>query len=215
MTTTVRAAAVADGVLLHDLAAATFGLACPPGTPPEDARAFVSSELSVQRFEAYLADANRAILLAEVDGRAAGYSMLIFGDPTDADVAAVVTARPTVELSKFYVLAESHGTGLSHELMAATVEAARFRGAASTWLGVNQQNGRANRFYEKSGFSLVGTKQFALGDRLEDDFVRELSLEPSPDMLSTVMPSVKRVETVNDPPTAQRSQPEENCEMNT
>ena len=176
MTITVRAAAVADGAALHELAAATFKLACPPGTPPEDARAFVLSELSAQRFEAHLADVNRAILLAEVDGVAAGYSMLIFEEPTDADVAAVVTARPTVELSKFYVIAESHGTGLSHELMAATVEIARFRGAASAWLGVNQQNGRANRFYEKAGFALVGTKQFALGDRLEDDFVRELPL---------------------------------------
>ena len=176
MTITVRAAADTDGVLLHELADATFGLACPPGTPPDDARAFVSSELSVKRFEKYLADANRALLLAEVDGTAAGYSMLIFGEPTDADVAAVVTARPTVELSKFYVMAASHGTGLSVALMAATVEIARFHGAASTWLGVNQQNERANRFYEKSGFLLVGTKQFALGDRLEDDFVRELPL---------------------------------------
>ena len=176
MTITVRAAAVTDGALLHELAAATVGLACPPGTPPEDAREFVLTELSVQRFEAYLAEANRAILLAAVDGVAAGYSMLVFEEPTDADVAAVVTARPTVELSKFYVLAESHGTGLSVALMTATVDTARLRDAASIWLGVNQQNGRANRFYEKSGFSLVGTKQFALGDRLEDDFVRELPL---------------------------------------
>ena len=176
MTTTVRSASVSDGALLHELAAATFGLACPPGTPPEDARAFVLSELSAERFQGYLADAHRALLLAEVDGVVAGYSMLIFEEPTDVDVGAVVTARPTVELSKFYVMAESHGTGLSAALMAVTVEIARLRDAASIWLGVNQQNGRANRFYEKSGFSLVGTKQFALGDRLEDDFVRELPL---------------------------------------
>ena len=176
MTITVRSAEITDGALLHELAAATFELACPPGTPPEDARAFVLSQLSTQRFEEYLSDLDRALFLAELDGAAAGYSMLVFGEPGDADVAAVVTARPTVELSKFYVMAESHGTGLSQELMAATVESARSRGAASTWLGVNQQNGRANRFYEKSGVSLVGTKQFALGDRLEDDFVRELRL---------------------------------------
>jgi len=41
------------------------------------------------------------------------------------------------------------------------------------WLGVNQQNGRANRFYEKHGFAIVGTKGFELGGRREDDFVRE------------------------------------------
>jgi ribosomal protein S18 acetylase RimI-like enzyme len=41
---------------------------------------------------------------------------------------------------------------------------------------VNQENARANRFYEKSGFTLVGTKHFLVGDRLEDDFVRERPL---------------------------------------
>jgi ribosomal protein S18 acetylase RimI-like enzyme len=38
---------------------------------------------------------------------------------------------------------------------------------------VNQQNDRANRFYEKSGFAKVGTKRFKLGANWEEDFVRE------------------------------------------
>jgi RimJ/RimL family protein N-acetyltransferase len=44
------------------------------------------------------------------------------------------------------------------------------------WLGVNQFNPRANRFYEKSGFRQVGVKRFLLGGRYEDDFVRERAL---------------------------------------
>ncbi len=58
-------------------------------------------------------------------------------------------------------------------LVIASVAAARARGAVSLWLGVNQENGRANRFYEKQGFALVGTKRFLVGTRFEDDFVRE------------------------------------------
>jgi len=60
--------------------------------------------------------------------------------------------------------------------MHASVEAARARAAASVWLGVNQLNARANRFYEKNGFVNVGIKHFLVGDKLEDDYVRELPL---------------------------------------
>jgi GNAT superfamily N-acetyltransferase len=172
----IRRAETGEGAILHDLAVATFELACPPGTPEQAIAQFVSHHLSAERFEQYLADPDRELLLATAPGHVDGYSMLIFGTPTDADVATVVTARPTVELSKFYLVADAHGSGLAAELMAATVDVARLRGATTVWLGVNEQNPRANRFYEKSGFAIVGTKTFALGDRLEDDYVRVLEV---------------------------------------
>jgi ribosomal protein S18 acetylase RimI-like enzyme len=113
-------------------------------------------------------------LLAEVDGEPSGYSMLVHAEPTDSDVAAALTTRPTSELNKLYVLPSQHGGGVARELMHESVEAARARGAAAVWLGVNQHNARANRFYEKSGFAVVGTKKFLVGSKWEDDFVREL-----------------------------------------
>jgi diamine N-acetyltransferase len=171
---TVGRADVADAAKLHELAAATFALACPPDTPPEAIEAFIAEQLSRERFAAYLADPTRDLVVASVNGVAAGYTMLVTDEPTDADVAAAITTRPTSELSKFYVLAGHHGSGLSAALMTATLDVARERGSAAVWLGVNDQNGRANRFYEKHGFVTVGTKHFQLGDRLEDDYVKEL-----------------------------------------
>ena len=112
-----------------------------------------------------------------VDGEDAGYAMIIAGEPTDADVLASISERPTVELSKCYVLPGHHGRGVASVLMAAAVEAARVRGAAAVWLGVNELNAKANRFYEKSGFVRVGTKKFLVGGKWEDDFVRERVLE--------------------------------------
>ncbi|HEY9493280.1 MAG TPA: GNAT family N-acetyltransferase [Intrasporangium sp.] len=178
MTVAVRNAASSDAALLHSLAAATFALACPPGTLQSDIDDFVAQQLSEARFAEYLADAHRALLIAEVDGVPAGYTMLVFpkspsADPLDPDVASAVLARPTAELSKVYVLADLHGRGVAAALMAASVDAVRARGCASVWLGVNQQNTRANRFYEKSGFVIVGAKKFLLGGKWEDDFVRE------------------------------------------
>ena len=53
------------------------------------------------------------------------------------------------------------------------LEWARSSGAAGVWLGVNQQNERAQRFYAKSGFERVGTKRFLVGGVHEDDYVME------------------------------------------
>ncbi len=176
MNPSIRRAEPGEGAPLHELAAATFGLACPPSTPQADIEAFIAEQLSAERFESYLADPGREVIVATVGDAFSGYAMLLFTDPSDPDVAAVILARPTAELSKFYVARECHGSGLASALMRSTLDAARRRGATSVWLGVNQQNVRANRFYSRSGFSTAGTKRFALGDRLEDDFVRERML---------------------------------------
>lgn len=175
MSVVVRTAGPADAAALHEVAAATFGLACPPGTEQHQVDAFISEHLSVTKFAGYLADGSRELLLAEQAGRPVGYTMLVFGEPADPGVAASVAGRPTVELSKVYVLPGLHGSGVSSQLMAATMEAARSRGVTSVWLGVNQQNVRANRFYEKSGFAQVGVKKFLVGDEMHDDFVREFT----------------------------------------
>ncbi len=172
----VRRAEQADAATLHEVAAATFGLACPPGTTQADIDSFIAAHLSELRFRDYLADGARELLLVEIDGEPVGYTMLVFGEPADAAVASAVRARPTVELSKVYLLEGKHGSGAGSSLMAATIDAAGQRGAASVWLGVNQQNVRANRFYEKSGFEQVGVKKFQVGTEVHDDFVRELIL---------------------------------------
>jgi len=172
----IREATLDDAALLHRLAASTFPLACPPGTLPSSIESFIAKNLSVDSFTRYLRDPARLLFVGVLDGVPSGYTMVVFGEPEDADAAASVTVRPTVELSKCYALPAAHGSGLAAALVERSAEAARARGARSLWLGVNQQNARANRFYEKQGFALAGTKRFLVGERYEDDFVRVLEL---------------------------------------
>ena len=182
MSVIVRAAAPVDAELLHDLARQTFPLACPPTTTPEAIADFLALHLSVHAFQLYLADRTRNIFIAEVNGDAAGYVLFCSGEPSDPDVARVLTARPTLELSKCYVLSAFHGAGVARALIDDGVARARDRGFSAMWLGVNQENVRANRFYEKMGFQLVGTKKFLVGERWEDDYVRELLLGDAPEV---------------------------------
>lgn len=180
MTLQIRRATLADAHVLHEVAAATFPLASPPDTRPEDNQAFIAAHLSEARFQGYLADPARILFVALLDDETVGYTMLVTGEPYDAEAARAVHHRPTVELSKMYVLPAHHRSGVAAELMATSVRAAEDAGARSVWLGVNQRNARANRFYEKQGFRVVGTKHFQVGERLFEDFVRELVLATEP-----------------------------------
>ena len=172
----IRRAGPTDAEALARVAAATFALACPPHTTQEAIAQFIRDVLSAERFAAYLADASRDLFLAQTDGVVSGYAMLVTGEPSDEEVRAVLTLRPTSELSKIYVLPGSQGAGVAAALMSTSLDAARERGSQGAWLGVNQLNARAQRFYAKSGFHRVGTKRFLVGDRYEDDYVFERGL---------------------------------------
>jgi ribosomal protein S18 acetylase RimI-like enzyme len=167
----VTPAATADLTELAGVAALTFPLACPPSVTPDDVAAFVAENLSEERFRGYLADPDRMVLAARDGARISGYAMLIHGVADDADVQRAVTLRPAVELSKMYVVPDDHGAGVAAALMAAALDAARASDAACVWLGVNQENQRAQRFYAKHGFTVSGTKTFRLGGHLENDYV--------------------------------------------
>lgn len=145
---------------------------------PDNIAAFVAATLSEDRFGEYLADPNRIVLVAR-DPAITGYAMLIHGVPDDADVQRAVTQRPALELSKIYVLPDRHGGGVAQALMTEALQAAANSGVRCVWLGVNQENRRAQRFYAKNGFTVSGTKTFRLGTGVESDYVMVRSVGPS------------------------------------
>ena len=164
-------AVAADLHELADVAARTFPLACPSSVSADNVAAFIADNLSEHRLREYLADPDRLVLAARDNGRMVGYAMLIRGVPDDDDVQRAVTLRPAIELSKMYVLPDSHGGGVSAALMSAVLDGAKGLRARVVWLGVNQQNARAQRFYGKHGFTVSGTKIFRLGAAIENDYV--------------------------------------------
>jgi ribosomal protein S18 acetylase RimI-like enzyme len=167
----VATAVDADLPELAGVAARTFPLACPPSVTPENIAAFIDEHLSEDRFRDYLADPERVVLAAREDGRMVGYVMLIRGVPDDEDVQRAVPLRPAIELSKMYVLPDSHGAGVSAALMSSALNRANELDARCVWLGVNQNNQRAQRFYIKHGFIINGTKTFRIGTGIENDYV--------------------------------------------
>ena len=177
---TVRRAVETDADGLARLAALTFPLACTPQTPAAVMTSYIASRLDPGSFRRHLTDPSCTVLLAESVHDPVGYAVLVAGEPVDPDVAGVVRRRPTVELMRFYVHPDHHGSGTADLLMEHTLTAAGAMQAAGVWLGTSEENGRANAFYARHGFEAVGLKRFLLGDVWEDDIVRERPLDAPP-----------------------------------
>ncbi|MBP2413299.1 ribosomal protein S18 acetylase RimI-like enzyme [Arthrobacter stackebrandtii] len=176
----IRDAQPGDSAALAVLAAATFPLACPPGSAEADIDAFIAEHLNERAFAGYLSDPARKLFVAEASvtsgmDRLLAYSMLVDATPSDMAVAAALAAMPAganaIELSKCYALPDVHGQGVSARLMQHTLNWISRQGGRTAWLGVNSENLRAQAFYGKHGFSVAGTKTFQLGNRVEHDYV--------------------------------------------
>ncbi len=85
--------------------------------------------------------------------------------PPDLDAAN----QDDLELKRIYTLSRFFGTGLGTDLMQCAVDAAQNH--ERLILGVYAKNARALRFYQKHGFTIIGTRQFQVGGNVYDDKV--------------------------------------------
>lgn len=163
----VRRAHPEDMERVAQVAADTFSLACPPSTSEADIKGHIAQELSVNDFARDLAATGVAIYVAFEGDDAIGYGML-WGDKTPP---VDIEGRRPVELKRIYVQERHHGQGVADLLMDACIRHARTHGYDTVWLGTNQANDRALAFYERMGFSEIGTREFRVNNSVECDFV--------------------------------------------
>jgi ribosomal protein S18 acetylase RimI-like enzyme len=169
----IRQATPDDAKPLTDLAYTTFwdAFAHHPKNAPDDLNHYMRQAFNLEQIAAELADANNIFLIAEIDDKPAGYAKIILGT-TERGIEA---ERP-VELSRLYSHQEFLGQGVGQNLMDACFERAREENSDVMWLGVWEYNPRAQRFYEKNGFRVVGSHVFQLGEDSQTDLLMQREL---------------------------------------
>jgi len=168
---TIRRGTLADAALLSELGARTFSETFAADNTPEDLAAYIATWFNVAQQTSELEDPASIFLVAEVDGRAAGYAKLHDGEPEKG----VEGANP-IELVRLYVSRDWLGRGVGEQLMRACIDAARQAGHETIWLGVWERNARAQAFYRKWDFRTVGEHMFQLGSDLQRDLLMERTL---------------------------------------
>lgn len=160
----IRVGGVRDAAALAELAARTFHETFAADNRPEDLALHIAQSYGPVQQERELRDPAVATLLAEVDGKLAGYAQL-----REGKAPACVTGETPVEVSRFYIAKAWHGRGVAQALMRAVDAESHRRGGRTLWLGVWERNARARAFYEKTGFTDAGSHIFMLGTDAQTD----------------------------------------------
>ena len=167
----IRRATESDADLLAELGATTFYESFAAQNTPENMTAYLSANFGTEQQRAELADPRNTFLIAENDGVAIGYAHLRAGKPPEC-----VSDPKAIELVRLYVSSTFQGGGVGGRLMDACLTEARQAGYQTIWLGVWQQNTRAQAFYKRWDFSVVGEHVFQLGDDPQMDLIMQRSL---------------------------------------
>lgn len=82
-----------------------------------------------------------------------------------------------LEIERIYVLKEYYGKGAGQLLYEKALEIARHKKAGYIWLGVWENNLRAQKFYKKNGFVEFDNHIFVLGESSQTDIMMRLQLD--------------------------------------
>lgn len=171
ITPQIRAATLADAEKLTELAARTFYDAFADMNTAENMKAYMSKAFSVEQVTAELSDPLAKFLLAEIEGAIVGYAKLLPGK-----IPACVTGPNPIELVRLYVDKNCLGAGVGNDLMQASLDEARSLGHRAIYLGVWEHNHRAQSFYFRWNFRVVGSHIFQMGTDAQMDWLMEREL---------------------------------------
>lgn len=172
--TKIERASEADAQTLTDLGRATFIETFAKDNSQADMDIYLAATFSAEKQLAEIRDPNRFIEIAWIENEPAGFLHLLKGKPDPA-----VAGEKPLEVLRLYVDSRWHGKGAGVALINRCLEIARDNGFKTLWLGVWEKNFRAQAFYKKFGFEVVGQHVFTLGtdDQLDLIMARTLSSE--------------------------------------
>jgi len=161
-----RRGTVDDAAELAGFAARAFSETYSADNRAEDMAAYLADSYGPAQQTEELADLRISTLLARARGELLAYAQVAQNSPPRC-----VTQVAPLELHRFYVDRQAHGTGLASMLMQEVFEAARERDARHLWLSVWERNPRAIAFYKKATFFDVGSTVFRVGRDMQTDRV--------------------------------------------
>jgi len=162
----VRKAFPKDVDLLIQLGKRCFYEAFSDVTAPDDMEAYLTSIFQKTAIANQLRDERSLIFIAEVGADPAGY---VYSHPAIPPQGG--SDKAAIKLERLYLRKRYFGRAVGDALMQISIEESRFRGYQSVWLSSWELNDRANAFYKKWGFKVVGNQKFTVGSDIQNDFI--------------------------------------------
>jgi ribosomal protein S18 acetylase RimI-like enzyme len=162
----VRKALPMDVDLLIMLGKRCFYEAFNEVTAPDDMEAYITSTFQKSEIENQLIDDRSLIYIAEIGSDPAGYAYSYPAITPDC-----IKDNAAIQLVRLYLRKRYNGRGVGDALMQTSIEESRSRGYLTVWLSSWELNDRANAFYRKWGFKVVGRQKFTVGSDIQNDYI--------------------------------------------
>lgn len=164
--TVIREANRQDAELLVELGKRAFREAFAAQTSPEDMAAHLRTSFSIDDIKTQLNDKDTLYLIIDLQAEPVGYAYLYPTNPP-----ASIKDLMAIQLIRFYLLEKCYGLGVGNTLMQRCLAESHARGYRTVWLSSWELNGRANAFYRRWHFKVVGKQQFVVGSDVQNDFI--------------------------------------------
>jgi ribosomal protein S18 acetylase RimI-like enzyme len=167
----IRSARQEDAACVAELARDTFVATFGHIYSSDDLATFLAASYSPEIQRAEICASDRLTLVAEDRSRLVAFAQAgPLGLPIDPG------ARRAAELKRLCLQSAFFGTGIADGLMAGVEAWARARAVEDLYLGVWALNGRAQRFYRRHGFEIVGRYIFRVGADEDDERIMRRAL---------------------------------------
>lgn len=154
---TIRQATLSGAMLIADIGAKSYVESHGHSGPVADIKSYVSRKFAVNAIRAELNNGENIFHIISFNGRAVGYSKIMFNDPHPLIAGTAVT-----KLERLYVLKEYYDLKLGLTLFEFVTDLSKKANQVGIWLFVWIKNQRAITFYKKSGFAIIGNADFKI-----------------------------------------------------
>lgn len=132
----------------------------------EDLAKFLNEEYDFDKLKAEVENPESFYYFCYFEDELAGYLKLNVGAAqTESDYPEAL------EIQRIYVLQKYQGKRIGLAMMQQALAVAKKLKKPQVWLGVWENNLKAQAFYQKSGFKKVGSHDFILGDDKQTDYI--------------------------------------------
>ncbi|PTS89816.1 GNAT family N-acetyltransferase [Flavobacterium sp. HMWF030] len=138
----------------------------------ENMKDYLDEKFAIGKLTTELSNPDSEFYFAHIDDQILGYLKVNFGE-----AQTELKDKEGLEIERIYVLQEFHGLKVGQLLYNKALQIAKDDDLKYIWLGVWEENLRAQNFYKKNGFIAFDKHIFVLGDQKQTDLLMKLTLK--------------------------------------
>lgn len=138
----------------------------------ENMKDYLDEKFAIGKLTTELSNPDSEFYFAHIEDQILGYLKVNFGE-----AQTELKDKEGLEIERIYVLQKFHGLKVGQLLYLKALEIAKDADLKYIWLGVWEENLRAQNFYKKNGFVAFDKHIFVLGDQKQTDLLMKLTLK--------------------------------------